>query len=68
MGLATVGELLGQHQHAAGEEVSIPAKTSSRSRNSTFVSKFRFSYLLFIAALSPSGTLLPRSLQMIMNR
>jgi hypothetical protein len=32
------------------------------------MSKFRFSYPLFIAALSPSGTLLPLSLQMIMNR
>jgi hypothetical protein len=32
------------------------------------MSKFRFSYPLFTAALSPSGTRLPRPLQMIMNR
>jgi hypothetical protein len=32
------------------------------------VLKFRFSYPLFIAALPPPGTFLPRSPQMIMNR
>jgi hypothetical protein len=58
----------GNSSDSLAQDMSAPAKTPSRSRTSTFVSKFRFSYPLFIAALSPSGTLLPVSLQMIMNR
>jgi hypothetical protein len=58
----------GNSSDSLAQDMSAPAKTPSRSRTSTFASKFRFPYSLFIAPLPPSGILLPDPLQMIMNR